>query len=232
MKQDVGALGQGIPRDPIGRDRLQIDAERGFVIGDVCQHPSVVLHSISEGGTGVLHEGAPDAHTPQFPLGLRDVVELEMGRKLVDVHGEQGRREVRGHAVAERMRGRGRTPDVHLAVRVPDGSEESHPLDVIEVEMGEKDVDAGRMVALQRHPEVADAGPGVDHQHASIRGPDLQAGRVAAVTNRLGARRGQRPAAPPDLRLHARSARPARRAPRTRRWPQRIRLHERTAGGR
>ena len=164
VQQHVGPLGDRVARDPVGGHCFQVDPQGGLVVGDVGEHPPPVLHPVSERRPRVLHELATDPSGAQLPFVLRNVVEHHVGRDLVDVHREQWRGEVGGHAVPERVPWRCRPPEVDLAVRVPDRGEEPEALDVIEVEMRQQDVDAGGIVAAQANPEVPDPRARVDHQ--------------------------------------------------------------------
>ena len=87
------------------------------------------------------------------------------------------------------------------------------PLDMVEVQVGEQDVDAPWSPG-EPEPEVADARAGVEHEEPPIRERDPEAGGVAAVAVRRGARGGNRAACAPHLDLHgvASTARHPRRS--------------------
>ena len=105
--------------------------------------------------------------------------------------------EVAGEALGERL-GVGWPPDDDLGVGHEEGCEEHQPLDVVEVEVGEEDVDAP-CSAGEPEPEGADARAGVEHEQPPVRERHLEAGGIAAVAVRRGARRGNRAAARPTL---------------------------------
>src|SRR4051794_14723657 len=77
----------------------------------------------------------------------------------------------------------GGAPDKDLGLRGEGGGEEDEALDVVEVEVGEEDVEPGRLVGLGQ-AEAADAGAGVERQHRAVREGDADAGGVAAVADR------------------------------------------------
>src|SRR5438046_1191965 len=91
----------------------------------------------------------------------------------------QRRGEVAGRALAQRVRW-GRAPDDDLGVGLEEGREEHQPLDVVEVQVGEQDVDAGGLGG-EPEPEGADARAGVEHEQRSVGERDLDAGGLAAV---------------------------------------------------
>src|SRR5215213_11253083 len=75
-------------------------------------------------------------------------------------------------------------------------------MDVVEVEVGEEDVEPGRLVG-QRQAEAADPGARVERQHRAVGEGDADAGGVAAVADRFRPGGRDRAARPPELDLHA-----------------------------
>ena len=71
------------------------------------------------------------------------VVERESRRDVVEVHREQRRRQVDRDALLETLHRRRRAPDVHLEVGIEQRAEEAEPLQVIEVQVREHDVQLG-----------------------------------------------------------------------------------------
>ena len=73
---------------------------------------------------------------------------------------------------------------------------------MIEVQVGEQDVQLGRPLGLHGHAEGSQTGSRVEDERVTARQADLDARRVAAVTDRVGARGGHRPATAPDAGAH------------------------------
>ena len=92
--------------------------------------------------------------------------------------------------------------------------EEHEALNVVEVEVGQEDVDAVRL-GREREAEAADAGACVEHHERAVGQRDRHARGVAPVAAGLPPRRRHRPASTPDRHLQVRP--PRRRV--TRRSP-------------
>jgi hypothetical protein len=82
-------------------------------------------------------------------------------------------------------------PQAHRIALLEQRREEGEADDVVEMGVGEIDVDVDRRLAGELEPERADAGAGVEDQTAAAAG-DFQARRIAAVARLLGARAGNR----------------------------------------
>src|SRR5256885_2220566 len=91
---------------------------------------------------------------------------------------------------------------MELGLRRPDRREESRSLDVVDMQVGEEQIDPRWWVGGELDAEGPRAGPRIEDQHPAVGGPDLDAGGVAAVAHRAGARSGDRTAAPPDPDAH------------------------------
>jgi hypothetical protein len=76
---------------------------------------------------------------------------------------------------------------VELDVRIPEGSEEPQPLDVVGVQMRDQQVDARWVPSVERHPERPDPRPGVEDQQAAVFELHGDARRLSAVAHRVGA---------------------------------------------
>ena len=74
---------------------------------------------------------------------------------------------------------------------------------MVQVEVGEEDVEAGRL-GREGEAEVADPGAGVEDEERAVGEGDADAGGVAAVADRLRAGGGDRAAGPPEVDLHGR----------------------------
>src|SRR5580692_7988506 len=71
------------------------------------------------------------------------------------------------------------------------------------MEVAEKDVDSRCSIVGHRDSEGTHARAGVEHQHLTVFSAYLHARGVAAISERVGARRGQRPAAAPHADSHS-----------------------------
>jgi hypothetical protein len=89
--------------------------------------------------------GGADPRRADFPLGLGAVAEGDVAGKFLHLDRREGRGDVTTDALAQRCLGRGRPPDHDLGLRLEGGSEEDEALDVVEVEVGEQDVEPGRL---------------------------------------------------------------------------------------
>ena len=128
-------------------------------------------------------------------------MEGEPARDVGQPHREQGRRQVGGDAIGEGLHRRRRAPDVDVDVLAEQRPEEPQPLQVVEVQVGEEEVDRRDLLVGHDHAEGSDPGAGVEHHHGAIRAAHLHARGVPAVAEVLGARRRERPPTSPDPRL-------------------------------
>ena len=92
-------------------------------------------------------------------------------------------------------------PDRDLRLGPEAGREEHQPLDVVEVQVGEQDVDPAAGVEVE--PEAADPGAGVEDQLLAAGQGHLHARGVAAVAVHVRPGGRDRAARAPDLELHA-----------------------------
>src|SRR5205085_3728978 len=143
-----------------------------------------------------------------LPLAVRRVAEGDVAGELTHLDRRERRRDVAGDPVLQRGLRGGRTPDDDLGLRLEGGGEEDQPLDVVEVQVREQDVETCRLVAAGE-AEAADPGPGVEGEQRSVGEGDLDAGGVAPVADRLRARRGHRAAGSPELQVHSQPPRVA-----------------------
>src|SRR6185369_10422592 len=93
-------------------------------------------------------------------------------------------------------------------------SEESEPLDVIEVQVREHHVDAPQG-ALERAPERTDASARVEDEHRPLRAAHLDTRSVAAVARRVRSRRRDGAARAPEACSHDGVSQKITTAPRT-----------------
>jgi hypothetical protein len=85
-----------------------------------------------------------------------------------------------------------------MRVGHPERREEPQALEMVEVKVGEEEVDSPRPFADELETERADAGSGVEDEDRSVAEANLEAGRVSSVAQRPGTRRRERSAAAPD----------------------------------
>ena len=81
-------------------------------------------------------------------------------------------------------------------------TEEAEPLEMVEVQVRQQDVNLVDRVAIDCDAECAYPGSGVENERGAAIQPDFDAGRVAAVAERLGTGSRQRTATTPHPRLH------------------------------
>ena len=205
VDQQRGVAGEVEAGDPALLELIEVGAQRRLVVGDVGERGVAVVDPVAEGRAAVRDRGGADPGRADLPLALRAVAEGDVAGQLADLDRRERRRDVAGDAVAQRGLGRGRSPDHDLGLRAEGGGEEDEALDVVEVEVGEEDVEPGRLVR-QRQAEAADAGAGVERQHRAVGEGDADAGGVAAVADGFRPRGGDRSARAPELDLHAGSA--------------------------
>ena len=179
-------------------ERVEVGAQRRLVVGDVGERAVAVVDPVAERRAAVGDRGGADPRRADLPLGLRAVAEGDVAGQLADLDRRERRRDVAGDAVAQRGLGRGRPPDDDLGLGAEGRGEEDEALDVVEVQVGEEDVEAGRLVG-QGEAEVADAGAGVEREQRAVGEGDADAGGVAAVADRLRAGEGIEPRVPQSL---------------------------------
>ena len=88
-------------------------------------------------------------------------------------------------------------PQPHRIALLEQRREEGEADDVVEMGVGEVDVDVDRRLAGQLEPERPHTGAGVEDQAAAA-GGDLQARRIATIAHVLGAGAGNRASHAPE----------------------------------
>ena len=172
------------------------------MIRDVGDRGSVRLDPEADCRAGVHDESRRERRALDRPRLLGDVVERQSSRDLTEVDREERRRERAPNSSPEALHRRARAPEVDRHSLVEQGREEPEPFEMVEMEMGEQQVDSPRPSLLQRRPEVTDPGPGVEHEDGAVVQRDLDRGRIPAVVDGLGAGRGDRAPATPDRHAH------------------------------
>ena len=200
VQDDVGARGQRATRDPVRRP-VGDPGQHGLVVGQVGEARRAGLDPVAERRPGVQDEVGAERDPVRFPALARQVMEPDLGRDVAEVEWEQRWRERPQDPLAQADHRRARPPDVEGHLGVPERREEPEALEVVEMEVGQEEVDSTRPAPGEVEAELADSGPGVQHQGRVVAERDLDAGRVAAVPDGLRPGRRHRAAASPDLHL-------------------------------
>ena len=221
VQQQRGAAGQLVARDPLRLQLLEPAAHRRLVVGDVAERGVALADAVAERGAAVGDRGGADRGRADRPLAVRRLAKRHVTGQLAHLERRQRRRDVAGDAVLERRVVGLRSPDHDLGAGPKQRREEHQPLDVIEVQVGEQQVQRPG-VLRQGQAQRPDAGAGVEHEHVAVGERDLHARGVAAVAGGLRARRRHRAARAPDPHVQLRPPRRgrARRSP-SRRWCRR-----------
>src|SRR4051812_9424770 len=175
------------------------------MVRDVAEGRVTLADPVAERRPPVSDRSGSNRGGPDLPLAVRGVAEGDVAGELPHLDRGQRRRDVARDPVPQGGLRRLRTPDHDLGAR-PEGRREEHqPLDVVQVQMRQEDVDA-RALLRERQAHAADAGARVEGEDGPVVQRDLYARGIAAVPRGLGARRGHRPARAPDLDLHSPAA--------------------------
>src|SRR5688572_10276021 len=108
---------------------------------------------------------------------------------------ERRHHELAEHAAQRHALGEVSGPQAEAVVRLEERAEEGQPADMVEVRVGEEQIRIHRSILGQRVAQVAQPGPGIEHQQA-LAAAHLERGGVAAIA------RGARPGAG-DRAAHA-----------------------------
>ena len=148
-----------------------------------------------------------DRRRADLPLARRRVAKRDRAGQLAHLDRRQRGGDVAGDAVLERGLGRSRPPDRDLHVGPEAGREEHQALDVVEVQVGEQDVDL-RCGDAGRGPGCGCPVPASRISSSPLSRHELHAGRVPAVAVHLRPRRRNRASRSPDLDPHRRTSSP------------------------
>ena len=129
------------------------------------------------------------------PLMSHESVSISSKLSLASIrsngNGEVRRGEVRGDLLLERAVRRPGAVDLDRRFRIEEEREEAEALDVVEVEMGEEQVEVVERLVGQCAAEIPDARACVDDDDRTAGASQLEARRVAAVTHGRLARCGE-----------------------------------------
>src|ERR1700710_423745 len=202
VDQQRGVVGEREAGDPVLLAAVEGGAQTWLVVGDVGQRGVAVVDPVAERRPAMGDRGGADPGRADLPLTVGGVAEGDVAGQLPHLDRGERRGDVAGDAIAQRGLGGGGPPDHDLGLGPEGGGEEGEAEDVIEVEVGEEDVQPSRLVA-EREAEAADAAAGVERQQRAVGEGDADAGGVAAVADRLRPRGGNRAARAPELDLHS-----------------------------
>src|SRR5436190_23534261 len=200
VDEDVGVEREVVSRDPLGLDLVEDRAQGRLVVGYVADRRLTVGDPEAERRPTVVDRLAANRHRAELPLDRRRLAEGDRTGKLPDLDRRQGGRDVTSDPVLKRRLRRGRSPHGDLGVGAEARREEHQALDVVEVEVGEEDVDARR--ADQVQAQGPDPRARVENQLLAVSEVELDARGVAPVAVHLRSRRGYRAPGAPDLDPH------------------------------
>src|SRR5581483_9038545 len=177
-----------------------------FVVRGIDEHPVLGLEAESQAALGMIQPRRLDANAGfHIEASVFDIAELAPRAHLVKIHRKVGRLHLLRHDLFQAGLAAGRVK-VKLAVgALVERAEEGDALDVIPVEVGDKNVSGKGSVtelALQFSSEHAEAGAAVKDINP-VFNAHFDAGGVASVAEIFGlwSRRG--PAHAPKPYLHA-----------------------------
>ena len=116
VEEEVDALRERVPGDPLRLEVRELDAEDGLVVGDVRQRAAVHRESVAERRPGMGDRLRVDPDALDLPRLVRHVVEGHVRRRVGELDREERRRERPRDPLLERVQRRGRAPDVQLPV--------------------------------------------------------------------------------------------------------------------
>ena len=169
-----------------------------LVVGAVHEGGRPGRHAVADARRGVVDELARDVDAPDRELGLVELDEVESRGEGRERHREVGVVHRAAHGLRQGAVDPGGAVDRELAARRERRQEEGQSLDVIAVCVREEQVRAKRALGAERQPELPRAGAGVEDQARAVVGRHLDAGGVAAETDRLGTGRGDGSARAPE----------------------------------
>ena len=141
MDQHRGIVCELEPRDPLILELRQRRPERRLVVGDVTQRGVPVVDPVAEGRPAVVDRLRTNTRCAKPPLQRLGLSKRDERRELPDLHRRERRRDVAPDPLPQRCFGRRRAPHDDLRLGSEQGREEHQPLDVIQVQVGQQDVD-------------------------------------------------------------------------------------------
>ena len=202
VEQHVDVAHDVVAAHPMVGLRGEAPSERRLVVGEIGKRPAAFLDAVSDRRALVGHAAGSNHRRADRDAVLVGVVEGDARRDVREPHGEERRRQVDRDALGQRLHRRRRPPDVHVGSGPEQRLEEAQPLQVVQVQMREEDVDLGPRGRRERGAERAHAGAGIEHEDMPALEAHLDARGVPAVANRGLAGRGERAATAPDPGEH------------------------------
>ncbi len=221
---DAVTLVPGVLRDGARR------APEGLVVGHVRQRGAAARHAVADRRRGVVQVLRLDQHVAHAEEPLVELREVDAAPQLAELHREVRVLHLPGHRLLEAPLEAERRVDVQLGAREERGHEEGEALDVVPVRVADEEVEPDGMGQRpgEVQAELTRARAAVEDDHGAVGGPDLDAGRVAAVHGRLRTGRGDGPTCSPEAYMHGGHFYHIRKGPRTPapsgRRPERIRM--------
>ncbi len=198
VDQDVGAFGE------LAHGLVEVRVA-GFVVGGVDQNAFFGFEAESHASLRMIQpRGFDPGAIGHGQASIVDVVEVELRLDLVEVDGEIRRGHLFGHYLLETTRATGRV-EYELAAGVfIQRPEKRHALNVVPVEMRNKNVRGERVLgelAFQFAPQHAESRAAVEDVDL-ISDAHFHAGGIASVAQILGLWRGRGTAHAPKLDSH------------------------------
>ena len=185
--------------------RVVLGTRSQLVVRDVHKRPTAVMllgESVPKGSTRMTDLIGADFVTVSLTALFGHLGEVDRRVQLLECHRkDHGRHLVLDDAADVRLEGF-RAPDCEVVSALKDGTKEGNALDVVPMGVGEEDVAGdGRAVGAgdERASELANAGSSIKDDEPSLGGPQLHAGRIAPVADRVAPRRRDRAPRPPKL---------------------------------
>src|SRR2546421_13042955 len=147
------------------RDRA---AERGLVVGEIRDTRRSALDPEAECRPWVSDELRGQHCTVDRPRMPRHVVETDLRRNAPYVDWKQRRRERTHDPLAQTEQRRPWTPDLQLRALVEERRKVAQSLEMIEMQMCEKDVDVANAALEQFDSKRPHPGTGIEHQHRPV----------------------------------------------------------------
>ena len=113
--------------------------------------------------------------------------------------GGENERRIRSRRLSTGERG---PPDLDADAVIPERREEAEALEVVEVQVGQEEVDRAVCRVEEVEAKRADTGAGIQDERRVVVEQHLDAGRVAAVRHGVGAGGRNRASTAPDLQAH------------------------------
>src|SRR5439155_2439097 len=201
VQEKVGTCRERPAGDPFGLI-VQRGGQVRLMVRHVGEHMTLLLDPVAEGGPTMLDRLGLDHRASHAPGPAWHVFERGLGGGFREADREERRRQVSRDPLPQR-RGRGRwPPEPEPPAGRPERREEAEPFHVVEMEVGEADVELAVISLEQPLPELADPGARIEDQRGAVGELELDTGGVAAVADGRGSRRGERAARAPNADDH------------------------------